>query len=69
VLFKKEAIIWEDLIAGAEEAEVSEKVAAISEAIPVLEKCIKQLALNVAKNVKCHSNPQKAGQFIVKTAI
>lgn len=69
MLFKKEAIVWEDLKAGAEEAEVSEEMAVISEEIPVLEKCIKQLALNVAKNVKCHSNPQKAGQFIVKTAI
>ena len=32
------------------------------------EKCIKQLALNVVKNVKFHSNLQKASQFIAENA-
>jgi hypothetical protein len=31
-----------------------------------LEKCIRQFALNVSKNVKFHSNLQKASQFIAK---
>jgi len=33
------------------------------------EKCIKQLVLNAVKNVKFHSNHQKASQFTAKTAI
>ncbi len=33
-----------------------------------LGKCIKQLALNVATNVKFHSSPHKASQFIAKIA-
>lgn len=32
------------------------------------EKCIKQFALNAAKNVKFHSSPLKANLFIAKNA-
>ncbi len=32
------------------------------------ERCIKQLALNVEKNAKFHSNLQKAGLFFAKIA-
>jgi hypothetical protein len=34
-----------------------------------LEKCIKQLVLNAAKNVKFHSNPEKASQFTAENVI
>lgn len=36
---------------------------------PDHEKCIKQFALNVAKNVRFLSNLQKVGQFIAKNAM
>ena len=49
--------IWKDL------------ARAVSEEISGLERCIKQLVLNVAKNVKFHSNLPKASQFIAKNAI
>ena len=34
-----------------------------------LERCIKRLALNAAKNVKFHSNQEKASQFTAENVI
>ncbi len=47
--------LWADLIMVREE-------------ILGLEKCIKQLAQNVEKNAKFHSNPLKASPFIAENA-
>ena len=43
----------------------------MTKAIETLElgKCIKQLALNAAKNAKFHSNLAETGQFIAKIVI
>jgi hypothetical protein len=43
--------------------------AAILEEILGREKCTKQLALNVAKNVKFHSSQLKASLFIAENAM
>lgn len=40
----------------------------VSEEISDHEKCIKQFALNVDKNAKFHSNPQKVSLFFAKNA-
>ncbi len=42
---------------------------AASEEVSESEKCIKQLALTVVKNVKFHSSLQRAGRFIVENAM
>jgi hypothetical protein len=56
----KEEEIWENL------TEDHRKV--VSEALGQ-DKCIKRLVLNAARNVKFHSNLQKAGLFFAKNVL
>ena len=73
MLIKYGGIKWIDST-KAVSVEVPEEVSAevpvkVSGTILDHEKCTKQLVLNVNKNVKFHSNLQKASLFIVENAL
>ncbi len=61
---------WEDLTTDQEDLMAAVFEETILEVSTVdLERCIKQFALNVSKNVKYHSNLQKASQFTAKNVL
>jgi hypothetical protein len=58
------------MMAQEEAAEDSAEAADLEEVSTAdQEKCIKQFALNVSKNVKFHSSQQKVNQFIAKNVL
>jgi len=64
-------IQWEDLTTTEEidPVDLIVDLTGDSEAIQVQEKCTRLFALNANKNVKFHSNLQKANQFIAKNVL
>jgi hypothetical protein len=60
---------WEDLTTDQEDLKAVSEETILEASIVDQEKCIKQFALNVSKNVKFHSSLLKVSQFIVKNAL